>query len=251
MIHKNMEKSNNMQLSSQFFKILFQIYSYLTKPKLIKLCMYFSLLIFLPSLLIGVFIAYFLGPESYNIWYNYISDLGSLRYTPTPFLLDISAMITSILFIPIFVYFSSLLYKDYKHSSGYFGKIFSIITKILSIIGLFFLFLASIGFFGIGLFSEDRTTELGLHLKFSVLVFGAFALAAIYNGLVIMFKDTIFYKIIGVFMFFATPTMAILFVINPASLSKPFIEWMILFSIMIWIIPIYYIMHKNISKNSN
>jgi hypothetical membrane protein len=206
--------------------------------------MYATLLIFLPALLIGVIIAYFFGPESYNIWDNYISDLGSLNYTPAPLLLDISAMLTSILFIPIFIYFSKLLFMDYKEYPGFFGKTFRFITKTLSLIGLFFLFLASLGFFGIGLFSEDRTTELGLHLQFSVLVFGAFGLASIYNGLVIMLKDTIFHIILGLFMFFSTPAMGILFIVNPPSVSQPFLEWMILFSIMLWIIPIYFTIYK-------
>ncbi|MBD3215677.1 MAG: hypothetical protein GF311_23905 [Candidatus Lokiarchaeota archaeon] len=221
-----------------------QLYMFLTNPKLVKSCMYATLLIFLPALLIGVIIAYFFGPESYNIWDNYISDLGSLNYTPAPLLLDISAMLTSILFIPIFIYFSTLLFKDYQEYPGFFGKTYRFITKILSLIGLFFLFLASLGFFGIGLFSEDRTTELGLHLQFSVLVFGAFGLASIYNGLVIMLKDTIFHTILGLFMFFSTPAMGILFIANPPTISQPFLEWMILFSIMLWIIPIYFTIYK-------
>jgi len=237
-----------MNRDNSIIKSFFNLYSHITNPKLIKACMYASLLVFLPALILGVIIAFFFGPEGYTIWDNYISDLGSFNYTPAPFLLDFSAMITSILFIPIFIYFASLLFKDYEEYPGVFGKVFSIITKIISIIGLFFLFLAIIGFFGIGLFSEDRSTELGLHLKFSVLVFGAFGLASLYNGVVIMLKYTMFYKAIGLFMFFATPATGILFIINPTSLSQPFLEWMILFSIMIWLIPVYIIIHKTLES---
>ncbi|MBD3197218.1 MAG: hypothetical protein GF317_19345 [Candidatus Lokiarchaeota archaeon] len=238
MSEKIQKKSNNEE------NIFRKLITKLTNPFLLKFCIYGVLIVFIPGLIIGVIIAYFFGPESYNIWNNYISDLGSYNYTPAPFILDYSAMITSFLLIPIFVYLTSLLYETKEKPETTPKKILDIILKIDTIFGLFFLLLAVVGFFGIGLFSEDRTTELGLHYFFSIVVFGSFVFAAWFDGFVIMVKKTSFYRIIGLFMFIATPTMGILFVINPPSLTKPFMEWMLFISIAVWLLPIIFIILK-------
>ncbi|MBD3213485.1 MAG: hypothetical protein GF311_12830, partial [Candidatus Lokiarchaeota archaeon] len=82
MSEKKQEKSNDEE--NIFRKLKIKI----TNPFLLKFCIYGILIVFIPGLIIGVIIAYFFGPESYNIWDNYISDLGSYNYTPAPFILD-------------------------------------------------------------------------------------------------------------------------------------------------------------------
>ncbi|MEJ2277484.1 MAG: DUF998 domain-containing protein [Candidatus Lokiarchaeota archaeon] len=226
----------------------YSIYKGLTNKRIVKTCIYLALLIFLPGLAIGVIIAYFFGPESYNFFNNYISDLGSIRYTPAPFILDTIAIITSILLIPIVFYFTRMLYKTDKKSIGTLKKIFDISMKILSLIGLLCLLSAIVGLLGIGVFSEDRTTPLGLHYIFSLVVFGSFAFACWFDGFVIMVKKTPFFRGIGLYMFIATPSMAILFLYHPSPLTKPFIEWMLLLSIIIWLIFINHVILKHIRK---
>ncbi|GAH77740.1 unnamed protein product, partial [marine sediment metagenome] len=57
----------------------------------------------------GVLIAYFFGPESYNIIDNYISDLGSIRYTPAPFVLDAITMTTACFLVTVFFYITKII----------------------------------------------------------------------------------------------------------------------------------------------
>jgi len=237
-----------MKDNNPFFRFLKNLYINLNKIGLIKLCGLLAPIIFISGLIIAYIIAFIFGPEGYNMWDNYISDLGSFNYTPTPFILDSIAISTSIIFFPLFIYFSNQIYQNSKENKNLFWKIFHIIMKILAIIGFIFLILAIIGFFGIGLFSEDRTTEYGLHLTFSYIVFGGFSLSAIFNGIVILLKNTRFPRIIGLFMIFSTPTFAILFLINPETLTRPFLEWMMFLSIAIWLLPIDLIMLKLIKN---
>ena len=45
--------------------------------KLIKICIYVSLLTFLPGLLIGFLIAFFFGPESYSVLFLFPPNLAT------------------------------------------------------------------------------------------------------------------------------------------------------------------------------
>ncbi|MBY9007439.1 MAG: DUF998 domain-containing protein [Candidatus Lokiarchaeota archaeon] len=225
-----------------------QINLRLTNLKLLKFCVISAPSIFIFGLFIGVVIAFFFGPESYNIWDNYISDLGSINYTPAPYFLDFSAMITAILLIPVFTHFVKLLFQKSEVKKDGLWKIFHFIMRILIVIGYIFLLLSIIGLFGIGLFSEDRTTELGLHLIFSFVVFGAFSFSAYFIGTVIILKKTSFFRVIGLFMICTTPTFAILFIINPENLTRPFIEWMMFLSICVWLLLIDLIVYNKLKK---
>ena len=96
------------QLNSLLVKIN-RVFNAFLKEKLIKICIYVSLVTFLPGLLIGVLVAYFFGPKSYNIIDNYISDLGSIRFTPAPLILDSIAMITACFLVPVFFYIAKII----------------------------------------------------------------------------------------------------------------------------------------------
>ena len=118
------------QLNLLFMKIS-RLFNHFLNQTLIKTCVYVSLITFLPGLLIGVLIAYFLGPESYNIIDNYVSDLGSIRYTPAPFVLDAIAMTTACFLIPVFFYIAKMIVSDTKNVIFNSNK--SIIKRILCI----------------------------------------------------------------------------------------------------------------------
>ena len=109
---------------------------------------------------------------------------------------------------------------------------------------------ASVGFFGIGLFSEDRTTPLGLHLFFSYVVFGSFAFSSLFNGVVLIAQNQnfklIYSRIIGVLMLFVNVPLTILFMVIPPLLPEQFMEWIILFSIFAWILPVAITIRKNL-----
>ncbi|MFX0056717.1 MAG: hypothetical protein ACFE85_08875 [Candidatus Hodarchaeota archaeon] len=229
-------------------------YNKLSNPKLVKLCIIFAHSIFLTGLLIGVIIAYLFGPESYNIWDNYISDLGSFRYTPAPFILDTIAMMTAVLLVPIFFYLTKeILSNEFPiklRSIETLGKkLYRLIVFVLGILGFIALLFTVIGLFGIGLFSEDRTTQLGLHFLFSIVVFSGLAFAALFNGGAILLKKTILPRLLGLYMMIGPFTITIMFLFPPPPCTRPFIEWMMLFAAFLWLIPGAVVIFKKIVKD--
>ncbi|MHA1489918.1 MAG: hypothetical protein ACTSRI_09700 [Promethearchaeota archaeon] len=236
-----------MSKNNSFNRKIKSFHEKLTAPKVVKISIWVAMLIFLPGLLIGVIIASLFGPGGYNIVDNYISDLGSIRYTPTPFILDTIAMMTSIIMIPIFFYLKNLLVLAPFNEEDHLKKKRGLLIKLLAFLGLVFGIFGIFGLFGIGLFSEDRSTEFGLHYLFSVVVFGGLAIGALFNGLVIVLKKTIFPKIIGIFMIFGSPGSSILFLIHPPQFTLPFLEWTMLACIFLWFIPIAHFMLKRIN----
>jgi len=239
------------QLNSFLLKIN-RVFNAFLNEKLIKICIYVSLLIFLPGLLIGVVIAYFFGPESYNIIDNYISDLGSIRYTPAPLLLDAIVLTTACFLVPVFFYIAKMIVSDtrsiiFDSNKSIFKRIYCINIDLLAFFGLLSLLSGAVGLFGVGLFSEDRTTELGLHYIFSILVFAGLAFGAFLNGIAILIKlkRTIFPRLLGLYMMVGPFVVTILFIFPPNSLTRPFLEWMMLIAAFLWLIPGSLLILKN------
>lgn len=227
------------------------IFNKIVQPKIVKICIYVSNILFLSGLLIGALIAVFFGPEGYNIIDNYISDLGSFRYTPTPFILDSIAMITAFFLVPIFFYVYKKLISGKKDiifdsSVPLPKRVFNLFIAINIFIGFICLIIAAIGLFGIGLFSEDRTTELGLHYFFSIVVFAGLATGALFNGIAIFLKKSIYPRLLGLYMMIGPITVALLFVFPPPSTTLPFLEWMMLFAAFLWLIPLSIIILKEL-----
>jgi hypothetical membrane protein len=214
-----------------------------------------SNLLFLSGLSIGVLIATIFGPVGYNIIDNYISDLGSFNYTPTPFILDSIAMITAFFLVPIFLYSYKNLISGKKEvifnsNNSPSKRIFNLIVAINVILGLICLIIAAIGLFGIGLFSEDRTTDLGLHYTFSIVVFAGLATGALFNGIAILLKKSIYPRFLGLYMIIGPPTAAVLFVFPPPMTTLPFLEWMMLFAAFLWLIPMSIIILQKFKKEN-
>ncbi|MBY9010457.1 MAG: hypothetical protein KGD74_11385 [Candidatus Lokiarchaeota archaeon] len=229
-----------------------RLFNHFLNQKLIKICIYVSLITFLPGLLIGVLIACFFGPESYNIIDNYISDLGSIRYTPAPFVLDAIAITTACFLVPVFFYITKIIVSDTKSiifnsNESIFKRIYCININLLAFFGLLSLLSGAVGLFGIGLFSEDRTTELGLHYTFSIIVFAGLAFGALFNGIAILFKlkRTMFPRLIGLYMMVVPLATAIMFLFPPNSMTRPFLEWMMLLVAFLWLIPESVLILKN------
>ncbi|MFX0077054.1 MAG: hypothetical protein ACFE96_16535, partial [Candidatus Hermodarchaeota archaeon] len=205
-----------------------------------------------PGLLIGVTIAFFFGPESYNIIDNYISDLGSIRYTPAPLILDIIAMTTACFLVPVFFYIAKIVVSDTKSiifdsNESMLKRIHCVNINLLGIFGFLSLLAGAVGFFGVGLFSEDRTTELNLHFTFSVIVFAGLAFGALFNGGAILTKltKTTLPRLLGLYMMVVPLIITILFVFPPIGTTRPFLEWMMLFAAFIWLIPSSYFILKD------
>lgn len=216
-----------------------RIYTFLTNPKVVKFSILFSMINFLACIAIGMIIASSFGPTRYNLIDNYISDLGSIKYTPTPIFLDYGAMSSSITLIPFGLYLEKVLNPSPTNTKQIENTSRNRIR--LSSLGILSFFIGLIGFFNIGLFSEDRSTALGLHYFFSVVVFSGLIFTSIFFGLIISFYDTIFPKIIGNYMIIVPIIPGIIFIFT----HWPIIEWFMLFTILIWALPAMTIILKS------
>lgn len=218
------------------------IYDTLTKPKIVKISIYISLITFLPGLIFGLIIAINFGNLGYNVWYNWISDLGSPLYTPAPFILDLTCILSAIFIIPLILNLNRLYSSHQNHKLDNSKKEYYIILfrRIFGYIGVGSLFIGVIGMFFVGIFSLDRS-PLNLHLYFSSSAFGGFAVGAFFTGLAIVLRKRIFPKTIGYFMIFGPSTASIIFLLCPAPLTRQFLEWILMFSSLAWYYVIVFI----------
>ncbi|NHJ25312.1 MAG: hypothetical protein EAX89_12095 [Candidatus Lokiarchaeota archaeon] len=227
-----------------------RFYKLLVEPNLVKLTIRINLFTFIPGLAICVLIATLVGPQGYTIWNQYISDLGSLNVTPVPYLFDIIVMTGAILIIPAFLYnFKFLILNSPKiildSNEKFLKRFFHLIIVFNAILGLFFLLVGSIGLFGIGIFSVDRTTQFNLHFIFSVLVFTGLIFGALFEGITITLKKAICPRFLGLYMIIGPFVAGLLFLNPPPIVTEPFLEWVMLFAQQIWLIPAaFYTLHQ-------
>ncbi|KKK46504.1 hypothetical protein LCGC14_0801900 [marine sediment metagenome] len=219
-----------------------KFYDKATEPKVVKISIYISLATFLPGLIIGIIVAMNFGPVPYNLWLNYISDLGSFKYTPAPFILDLTCIISAIFILPLILnlnrLYSSNMVENIENSkrTHYVNKF----RRIFGYMGVVSLFIGIFGMFFVGVFSEDRS-PFDIHYIFSTLTFGGFAFGAFFTGLAIVLKKKLFPKAIGYFMILGPSTATILFVLCPEPLTRQFLEWIMLFSAIVWYYTIVWI----------
>ncbi len=95
-------------------------------PRVIRILIILDLLIFLPGIVIAIILAVTLGgteigPGSYNFVENYISDLGSARYSPAPWLLDGISMISAVILIPLMIYAKKTLQSGHPGANAVTG----------------------------------------------------------------------------------------------------------------------------------
>jgi len=190
-------------------------------------------------LIIGVIIAALLDPDGYTIWDNWISDLGSSNDTPAPFLYDIACIIAGTMTIPMTFYMEKLLAplpKKTKLREQHYSRLrfrLSSFAFLFSIIGNF-------AYIGVGIFSADRdydalkVLEQGPHSIMSYLAFGGFTFGAFFMGWLIVLYNTKIPKILGIYGICEPLIMAVLNLIIGTAL----LEWLLLFSILLWIIPL-------------
>ncbi|MFX1450031.1 MAG: hypothetical protein ACFFCM_04250 [Promethearchaeota archaeon] len=229
-----------------------KIYQFLTKLKVVKYSTMIGVIIYSGAICVGSIVAFVYGgtlqgPGTYSIFTNYISDMGSFNYTPMPFILDFGCMLTSFFLIPSLFYLKKRLNplpqneEDLKDkSSKKLG-----LGKILCNIGFIFMIIGLIGMFGVGLFSEDRTTSLDLHWIFTIVVFNGFAFTSFFYGLVICFYSEKIPKILGLYMFI-TPIVMIIILFGFGF--QPFHEWLTFFVLLGWMIPLSIIFLKEINE---
>ena len=220
-----------------------KFYDKATEPKVVKISIYISLATFLPGLIIGIIVAMNFGPiPNYSLWFNYISDLGSIQYTPAPFIFNFTCIVSSIFIIPLILNLNRLYSSNMVEKIDNSRRTFHInrSRRVFGYMGVSFLFLGVVGMFFVGVFNEDLSPVI-LHYIFAILTFVGFAFGAFFTGFAIVLKRKLFPKIIGYFMILGPSSASIFFLIAPQPLTRQFLEWIMLFSAIVWYYTIVWI----------
>ena len=228
-----------MSIRQSINKARAKFYKIVTNFNIVKASAFIVMIGYILLLIIAVTVAALFDPDGYTIWNNWISDLGSSDHTPAPLLYDIACIIAGSMTIPLTFYMENLLAPMPKRTQSS-GVHVSRLRFRLSSYAFLFSIIGNFGYIGVGIFSADRDFEnlsilgQGPHGIMSYLAFGGFALGAFFMGWLIVLYNTKIPKILGIYGILGPLTVAIINLID----STPFLEWLLLFSILVWIIPL-------------
>lgn len=228
-----------MTVRESINKVRAKMYKFATNFNVVKICAMGVMFGYILLLIIGVIVAALLDPEGYTIRNNWISDLGSINDTPAPYLYDIACIVAGSMTIPLTFYMENLL-APLPRKTKMRGEHFSRLRFRLSSFAFLFSIIGNFAYIGVGIFSADRNyvflsdLGIGFHDLMSYLAFGGFTFGAFFMGWLIVFYNTKIPKILGIYGIFGPLTVAILNLIE----GNPLMEWMLLFSILIWLIPL-------------
>lgn len=228
-----------MTIRESINKFRAKLYDFATNFKVVKISAMCVMFGYILLLIIGVIIAMVFDPDRYTIYNNWISDLGSINDTPAPYLYDIACIIAGTMTIPFTFYMEKLLAPLPKRTKLR-EQNYSRLRFRLSSFAFLFSIIGNFAYIGVGIFSADRDYDflsvlgMGPHGLMSYLAFGGFTFAAFFMGWLIVLYDTKIPKTLGIYGIFGPLIIAILNLID----STPLLEWMLLFSILIWIIPL-------------
>ncbi|MFX1311910.1 MAG: DUF998 domain-containing protein [Promethearchaeota archaeon] len=231
-----------MSIRQSLNNIREKFYNLITSYTFVKYCGFIVIIGYISLLIIGVIVAALLDPDGYTIWNNWISDLGGIDHTPAPFLYDIACIIAGSMTLPFTFYMENLLAplpKKNQLNRAHYSRL----RFRLSSFAFLFSFIGNFGYIGVGIFSADRNYKKlsvmgqGPHDMMSFLAFGGFTLGAFFMGWLIVLYNTKIPKILGIYGIFGPITFAIINLIE----STPLLEWILLLSILIWIIPLFLI----------
>ena len=230
-----------MSIRKSINKVRSKFYNKVTSYTFMKYSALIVLIGYISLLIIGVIVAALFDPDGYTIWNNWISDLGSYDHTPAPFLYDIASIIAGSMTLPLTFYMENLLAPLPFYNKDLLRKQhFSRLRFRLSSFGFFFSIIGNFGYIGVGIFSADRNYQSlsilgeGPHNIMSYLAFGGFTFGAFFMGWLIVLYKTKIPKILGIYGIFGPLITAILNLIY----STPLLEWFLLFSLLLWIIPL-------------
>lgn len=227
-----------------------RLYNAVTAPRTIRMSGYLVLALYIGLLIIGVIVAAALDPDGYNVFDNWISDLGCSEDTPAPILYDLACIFAGTLTIPFNLYVEKHLAPIPKSPEDFVKNAVPPHrwSYRLTGAGFFFAMIGSFMYIGVGIWSGDRSMLNGvpMHMICSAGAFGGFAFAAIFMGLALMISDrkivpSPFCYILGTYAVYIPITVAILNFTGIPSLpwvTGPLLEWSLLWAIMGWIIPL-------------
>jgi len=200
--------------------------------KIIKWGLILGNLSYFSLFLISMLIAFFIGPNGYNLYYNAISDLGWSYITPFPMLFDVKAYVGSSLLILIIISVKKKLVNSYHFRDKFFRK--TTIPKNLIKFAVIFGFIGAVGYIFVGVFNLDRAGPNGLyHYLFAVVMFGGLITSiSIFSFYILLYKLNIS-KIFAIYGLTIPLLSAILWFGTKILLF----EWFTLFSILGFLMP--------------
>ncbi|MFX1339069.1 MAG: DUF998 domain-containing protein [Promethearchaeota archaeon] len=223
-----------------------KLYKKLLSKKIVRICIYITLITFYPGIILAIIIADIYGSERYNIRDNYISDLGSPHHTPAPYILNSIAISTAVLLIPIYLYLEEILVSGPNLSKRFLNK--SISLKKIAYVGKICFIIGSIGMVGVGIFNEDFN-PFYIHGILAFFLFVGFITGGLATGLIIILKKTIIPRVLGYIMIINATGIIFLYFFRFIPLfTPPLIEWCIFLSIVAWFLPITIILLNYLDK---
>jgi len=192
------------------------LYDFLTNKKVVKISTIIAFTMAISLLFIGYYIAATYGTTGYNLFDNYISDQGSIKYTPFPYMRTIANVSSGPFFIPFCLY----MRKEFLIQTSD-EKVRQINIGFLGFLSFF------LGMFCTGLITED--VNIRIHSLLAVFAIAFAFIGCTSYGLLIVKQDTEVPKGVGYFMILFSPLIAILAIIGFPT--RIFYEWVFLFSI--------------------
>ncbi|KKL20220.1 hypothetical protein LCGC14_2457630, partial [marine sediment metagenome] len=181
---------------------------------------------YLVLLCISIITALAFGSSGFSFVLHTISDLGNSQFTPSPFLFDIACIIAGLITIPYSFFCDEMRKTPKKH------------LEVISRSGLYFGILGGIGYMGVGIFSLERGGPNGIFHGISAIVaFSGFVFSILFFSLYAFMQGNSKVKLLGICGIIIPLTM---FILN-GVLATPLVEWLLLFSILLYTIPLNYL----------
>ncbi|MFW9897080.1 MAG: DUF998 domain-containing protein [Candidatus Thorarchaeota archaeon] len=185
-----------------------------------------SMIIYLSLLLICLLVAMNLGTQGFDLSRHTISDLGNSLLTPTPSLFDVACEIAGTITIPYSFYIYSMMTRKRKLKDP-------ITTRLGFLFGIF----GGLGYICVGVFSLERAGPNGMiHSISAIIAFTGFVFSILFFSIPVVFQSGIRHRLFGLS---GIVSPLLLFIIN-GFISTPILEWLLLLSILIHIVPLNY-----------
>ncbi|MHA1730718.1 MAG: hypothetical protein ACTSU5_02190 [Promethearchaeota archaeon] len=225
----------------------------LATPGLARACIKLALVAFVPGLVVAVLVAWALGgtatsPGEYTLVNYYISDLGSARCTPIPWLLDATLAVTAVAFVPTFAFAHRVTVLELE---AQVSPKLPRLSRFACNAGTVFLYSGAAGMAGIAAFSLDRNPS-GVHVVFATVTFVSFTAASFAYGFAVGVNETFVPRGLGVVMLAAPLVSILVYAANLLGgfLPEPLLEWAMLATVLWWILPVGVLMLRHVRRDA-
>ena len=183
--------------------------------------LFYSSASYILLLILNILLSSFFG---FSLIRNYISDLGSKKFIPFPYIHDLICVFGGVVSLPVNFFVRKklrIVYKSSKHS-----VLFAEFGVVLGIIG-------NVGYVFLGVFSLDRAGPGDIyHGVIAFISFGGYIFSIFFFSLNIVLSHKCRLKHLGLFGLIV-PT-ALLF--TYCAITVPLIEWLLLSSILLFLL---------------